>query len=231
MDSLLRQHVIHPVVTGEDTAVWIPAEEATLSGDLYMPEGANSIVIFAHGSGSSRHSPRNQFVAGVLHDKRIGTLLMDLLTPEEEEFDLRTRKLRFNIELLTERLLSAQKWAAHHPALKGLRIGYFGASTGAAAALAAAARRPKGVSAVVCRGGRPDLAGDDQLRVKAPTLLIVGEQDIEVLAVNKNAITKLNTSSKLDIVPRATHLFEEPGTLEDVAQLASDWFAKHLSAL
>lgn len=228
MQTALHSYVLHSLEFDKDNHVDIPAGGVTIQGDLYVPSAVSSLVIFAHGSGSSRHSPRNRYVADVLHEKRIGTLLIDLLTQKEEAIDNRTRELRFDIELLTQRLMAAQKWVISHPALQGLEIGYFGASTGAAAALSAAARDPKHIGAVVSRGGRPDLAGGDLPRVKAPTLLIVGGHDTEVLALNKEALEKLNKESKLDVVPRAAHLFEEPGTLEEAAQLAASWFDKFL---
>jgi dienelactone hydrolase len=187
-------------------------------------------VLFAHGSGSSRHSPRNRYVAGVLRAAGLATLLMDLLTPEEEAEDRYTGHLRFDIDLLAERLVAATDWLAQQPQTAGWPVGYFGASTGAGAALVAAARRPDAVGAVVSRGGRPDLAGAALARVKAPTLLIVGGRDEPVIALNQQALGRLGAAvKKLVIVPGATHLFEEPGALEEVARLASGWFTRHLN--
>ena len=209
--------------------VQIPAGQARLEGMLGIPEGARGIVLFAHGSGSSRHSPRNRFVAEMLRQAYLATLLMDLLTEEEEAIDQQTGRHRFNIGLLTKRLVSATDWLARFPETRSLKIGYFGASTGAAAALVAAAERPDMVSAVVSRGGRPDLAGGALAHVWAPTLLIVGGQDRLVLALNREALAKLKGEKKLEIIPGATHLFEEPGTLEGAAALARDWFQRHLA--
>jgi dienelactone hydrolase len=210
----------------QDIPVQIPADEVVLDGILHVPETATGVVIFAHGSGSSRNSPRNRYVAEVLHEHHLATLLLDLLTPDEETVDMRTRELRFDIKLLASRLDAAGEWASAQPVLKEFKIGYFGSSTGGAAALVAAAQHPKHIAAVVSRGGRPDLAGEDLYRVKSPVLLIVGEHDPQVLALNRQALEKLNTHSRLDVVPRATHLFEEPGTLEDAAHLAAEWFEK-----
>jgi putative phosphoribosyl transferase len=197
----------------------------SLGGTLTVPDGALGLVVFAHGSGSSRFSPRNRQVADVLHAVGIGTLLMDLLTAEEEQVDLRTRELRFDIDLLGERVVGAVDWAA---AAQALPFGAFGASTGAAAALVAAAERPEFVKAVVSRGGRPDLAGDALPRVRAPTLLIVGGDDPMVLDLNRRAMERLEAETRLEIVPGASHLFEEPGTLDRVAELARDWFVERL---
>jgi dienelactone hydrolase len=191
-----------------------------------MPPAARAIVLFAHGSGSGRHSTRNNFVAERLGQAALATLLLDLLTEEEEAIDEQTAELRFDIPLLTERLVAATEWTSGQPALRHLPVGYFGASTGAAAALAAAARVP-GVTAVVSRGGRPDLAGAALPHVCAATLLIVGGDDHEVLALNRKALRQLRCEAKLEVVPGATHLFAEPGTLEQVASLAADWFAAH----
>jgi putative phosphoribosyl transferase len=197
-----------------------------VEGTLDVPTGATGVVLFAHGSGSSRFSPRNNFVAGVLRTAGIGTLLMDLLTPAEDD-DYRTR---FNIGLLTERLGLAADWLAASAATRGLRLGLFGASTGAAAALQLAAERKDGVAAVVSRGGRPDLTGQVALaRVTAPTLFLVGGRDEGVIELNESAFLNLNCKKRIDIVPGATHLFEEPGALEEVARLARDWFSQHLS--
>ena len=204
--------------------VIIPAGAAMLAGTLTLPEGASTLVLFAHGSGSSRHSPRNQFVARTLNGAGLGTLLFDLLTHEEEAVDTYTAQHRFNISLLAERLVHATKWALDQPSTRELSIGYFGASTGAGAALVAAAELPRDVGAVVSRGGRPDLAGDALPKVQAPTLLIAGGEDDVVIALNEQAWSRMECEVKLEIVPGATHLFEEPGALERVAQLATDWF-------
>ena len=208
--------------------VQIHARRAVLSGNLNIPEGAAALVLFAHGSGSSRHSPRNQFVARTLNDAGLATLLFDLLTPEEEAADVRTREHRFNISLLAERLVQATKWAKQQEQTRDLRLSYFGSSTGAGAALVAAAEIPKDVGAVVSRGGRPDLAGDALPKVQAPTLLIVGGNDDIVIELNEMARDQMRCEVKLEIVPGATHLFEEPGTLEKVAKLASDWFVNRI---
>ena len=201
---------------------------AGIAADLRMPDDARGLIIFAHGSGSSRLSSRNRFVAGVLHHAGFATLLLDLLTAQEEEIDIRTRRLRFDIDLLAKRLSEATKWSQEDRDTSGLTIGYFGASTGAAAALIATSEVPGGIRAVVCRGGRPDLAGPALLRVAAPTLLIVGGNDIPVIELNEQAFQELRCEKKLEIVPGATHLFEEPGTLERVAELASRWFDEHI---
>jgi putative phosphoribosyl transferase len=211
------------------TGVAMPVGDAVLEGDLVVPEGATGVVLFAHGSGSSRHSPRNRRVAATLNEAGIGTLLVDLLTPDEEELDRVTAELRFDIELLARRLIAAIDWLRHEPSLASLRIGLFGASTGAAGALVAAAARPDDVAAVVSRGGRPDLAASALPRVRAPTLLIVGGEDPVVLELNRHALELLQTEKRLVIVPGASHLFEEPGALDDVARLAADWFSRHLS--
>jgi putative phosphoribosyl transferase len=210
--------------------VQIHARRAVLSGNLNVPEGAAALVLFAHGSGSSRHSPRNQSVARVLNEAGLATLLFDLLTPEEEAADVRTREHRFNIGLLAERLLHATSWAKQQEQTCDLRVGYFGSSTGGGAALVAAAEIPKDVGAVVSRGGRPDLAGDALPKVQAPTLLIVGGNDDIVIELNERARDQMRCEVKLEIVSGATHLFEEPGALEKVAKLASDWFVSHISA-
>jgi putative phosphoribosyl transferase len=209
--------------------VLVTAGEVKLEGNLVIPDGATGVVLFAHGSGSSRHSPRNRFVAGVLQQAGLATLLIDLLTPEEEEIDLRTRHLRFDIGLLASRLVGATDWLAHNPDTQHLKVGYFGASTGAGAALVAAAERPEAVQAIVSRGGRPDLAGSALPHVKAPTLLIVGGYDMPVIAMNEDALAQLRSPKRLEIIPKATHLFEEPGTLAAVAQLASEWFTHYLT--
>ena len=206
----------------------IPAGRAVLSGNLTIPENAVALVLFAHGSGSSRHSPRNQFVARTLNNSALGTLLFDLLTPEEEALDIHTREHRFNIGLLAERLVHATKWARQQEETHDLRIGYFGSSTGGAAALVAAAELPQDVGAVVSRGGRPDLAGDALPKVQAPTLLIVGGNDDIVIELNETARDRMRCEVKLEIIPGARHLFEEPGALEQAAKLASDWFVNHI---
>jgi putative phosphoribosyl transferase len=210
-------------------AVRIESGPASLDGDLALPRGARGVVLFAHGSGSSRHSSRNRYVAQELQRSALGTLLMDLLTSEEEAVDARTGHLRFDIGLLAERLGAATDWLRADPRTSRLAIGYFGASTGGGAALVAAADRPADVGAVVSRGGRPDLAGAALPRVQAPTLLIVGGRDEPVIAMNRDALARLRCEKRLEIVPGATHLFEEPGTLEEVARLATGWFARHLA--
>ena len=209
--------------------VWVAAGPVTLEGNLHVPEGARGVVLFAHGSGSSRHSPRNRFVASVLQEGGLATLLIDLLTQEEEAVDLRTAHLRFDIGLLAERLVNATDWLAQQPETQNLRVGYFGSSTGGGAALVAAAERPDAAGAVVSRGGRPDLAGPALQRVKAPTLLIVGGNDVPVIGMNQEAMAQLRCEKKLEIVPGASHLFEEPGTLDQVAHLARDWFQRFLA--
>jgi putative phosphoribosyl transferase len=209
--------------------VTIPAQQASLTGDLTVPAGAKGIVLFAHGSGSSRHSPRNVWVAAQLQHAGIATLLFDLLTGVEEERDVKTREHRFDIPLLGLRLVDATNWTDEQADLRTLPLGYFGASTGSAAALVAAAERRDRVRAVVSRGGRPDLAGVAALaRVAAATLLIVGGNDDTVLDLNRRAISALTGEKRLDIVPGASHLFEEPGALERVAVLASEWFVEYL---
>lgn len=220
----------HAASPGYETrAVSIPSDGVSLQGDLTLPAGARGLVVFAHGSGSSRLSPRNRMVARRLQDGGFGTLLFDLLTVREEAADSITGELRFDIDFLATRLAGATAWIASGPAARNLRIGYFGASTGAAAALVATARRPSLVSAVVSRGGRPDLAGPHLREVTAPTLLIVGGADPTVIRLNQMALGQLACEVKdLVIVPGASHLFEEPGTLEQVAELASQWFARHL---
>jgi pimeloyl-ACP methyl ester carboxylesterase len=218
----------NPAQTLDERLVQVPAGSVTLEGNLTLPEESRAIVLFAHGSGSSRHSPRNRYVARVLNEAKLATLLIDLLTLHEEVVDARTAQLRFDIDLLAERLVDATDWLTQFPDTKHLRIGYFGASTGAAAALAAAAVRPDAVRAIVSRGGRPDLAGAALTRVQAPTLLIVGEHDDQVVQLNRQALTQLRCEKRLVIVPGATHLFEEPGALDEVARLARDWFQRHL---
>jgi putative phosphoribosyl transferase len=209
--------------------ITIQAGQQVLSGSLMIPENAVALVLFAHGSGSSRHSPRNQFVACTLNDAGLATLLFDLLTPDEESIDMYTREHRFNIGLLAERLVYATKWAREQEETRDLRIGYFGSSTGGAAALVAAVELPQDVGAVVSRGGRPDLAANALPKVRAPTLLIVGGNDDIVVELNEMARDRMHCEVKLELIPGATHLFEEPDALEKVAKLASDWFSLHLS--
>jgi putative phosphoribosyl transferase len=213
--------------------VRVTASSATLEGILGIPAGAQGVVLFAHGSGSGRQSPRNQFVAKALQRAGLATLLVDLLTVKEESIDIYTRHLRFDINMLANRLVGATDWLREEPATGHLLVGYFGASTGGGAALVAAARRPDLVGAVVSRGGRPDLAGPALAQVRAPTLLIVGGDDVPVIELNEQAYAQLtqlrpDTERRLEIVPGATHLFEEPGKLETVARLAGDWFTRHL---
>jgi putative phosphoribosyl transferase len=221
------------------TEIQIPAGGATLDGNLTIVRHGESVqrridqpkglVLFAHGSGSSRHSPRNQFVARTLNDAGLATLLFDLLTPEEESVDIETREHRFDIGLLAERLVAATKWAKQQEQIAELKPGYFGSSTGGGAALVAAGELTDEVGAVVSRGGRPDLAGEALPKVKAPTLLIVGGEDHVVIELNEQARAQMNCECKIDIIPDAAHLFEEPGALEKVARLARDWFVEHLS--
>jgi len=199
-----------------------------LAGDLAVPDSPHGFVMFAHGSGSSRFSPRNRYVADTLHRHRLATLLIDLLTEEEEQRDEATGRLRFDIRMLADRLAALSAWAQDEPPLQRLRVGLFGASTGGGAALLAAAQEPHRIHAVVSRGGRPDLAGAALTRVLAPTLLVVGERDEPVIELNRRAMAEMRGEVQLEIVPRATHLFEEAGTLERVAGLASAWFARHL---
>ena len=197
-------------------------------GNLKIPKKAEGLVIFAHGSGSGRFSTRNNYVAGILNKNNLGTLLFDLLTAEEEKIDNYTAEYRFNIELLANRLIDVTDWLVKEPSLKGLKLGYFGASTGAAAALIAAAKRPSIIYAVVSRGGRPDLAIESLPGIKAPTLLIVGEEDFEVIELNRTAYENIPAKKKLEIIPGATHLFEEPGALEEVSRLTAEWFTRYL---
>jgi putative phosphoribosyl transferase len=211
-----------------EALVHFRADSVTLEGNLAIPSGARGIVLFAHGSGSSRHSPRNRYVAGVLNKAGIATFLFDLLTAEEEREDMVTARLRFDIPLLAERVAAATDWVANDSRTRGLRIGYFGASTGAAAALVAAARRGD-IAAIVSRGGRPDLAGDALPKVTAPTLLIVGGRDAVVIELNESAKKEMRAEAELKIIPGATHLFEEPGALEQVARFAADWFTRHVA--
>lgn len=214
--------------SGAGRTVEIPTGATRLSGELIIPDGAVGVVLFAHGSGSSRHSPRNRYVARMLCDARIGTLLFDLLSPDEEAVDAATGELRFDIGLLAERLEDATRWLKEQPDAVRLPVGYFGASTGGGAALVAAATLGDQVRAVVSRGGRPDLAGDALGAVRAATLLLVGGLDGPVIRMNQEAFAKLSCTKELTIVPNATHLFEEPGTLEAVAQHAAAWFRRHL---
>ncbi len=200
----------------------------SIFGNLKIPEKAEGLIIFAHGSGSSRFSTRNNYVAGILNKNNLGTLLFDLLTAEEEKIDNYTAEYRFNIELLAKRLIDVTDWLIKEPSLKNLKLGYFGASTGAAAALAAAAKRPDIIYAVVSRGGRPDLAMESLHGVKAPTLLIVGGEDFEVIELNRTAYENISAKKKLEIIPGATHLFEEPGALEEVSRLSAEWFTRYL---
>lgn len=212
----------------EGRLIQVTAGSAILEGNLRIPEAAEGIVLFAHGSGSSRFSPRNRFVAQVLGESGLATLLIDLLTLEEEELDRWTRHLRFDIDLLAGRLVNITDWLLHHPDIQPLHIGYFGSSTGAAAALIAATERPDAIHAIVSRGGRPDLAAPSLLGVKAPTLLIVGGHDVPVIGLNQEALARLRVEAKLEVIPGAGHLFEEPGALEEVARLAGQWFQRHL---
>jgi putative phosphoribosyl transferase len=215
-------------LTARETSVIVPAGSVTLGGTLAVPDNAKGIILFAHGSGSSRHSPRNRYVAEELRFAGFGTLLLDLLTTAEEAVDEHTRELRFDIEFLAERLLAAMYWLSAESTTRALPLGLFGASTGAGAALVAAAREPNRVSGVVSRGGRPDLAGSALPNVTAPTLLIVGSRDEPVIELNQRARAEMTAPVELVIVRRATHLFEEPGTLEEVARLSRDWFVRHL---
>jgi putative phosphoribosyl transferase len=212
----------------EERRVGIPAGAAALEGSLNIPESACGIILFAHGSGSSRHSPRNQLVARMLRAGGLGTLLFDLLTQEEEDMDKVTGSLRFDIGLLAQRLVHATDWLANNQETRQLKVGYFGSSTGGGAALVAASERPDIIGAVVSRGGRPDLAATALPRVKAPTLLIVGGKDFPVIGMNQEALEQLGTIKRLEIIPGATHLFEEPAALEKVAQLAREWFEHYL---
>ncbi len=210
------------------TPVTVPFDGHSLSGDLGMPPDPQGIVLFAHGSGSSRHSPRNQFVARTLEHRHLATVLIDLLTPEEEAIDDRTAEYRFDIPMLAGRLVSIVDWLRLRKQTASLPIGLFGASTGGGAALIAAAKRPREIAAVVSRGGRPDLADAALPTVATPTLLIVGGFDAPVIQMNRDAMNRMHCEVTLEIVPGATHLFEEPGTLERVATLAGAWFARHL---
>jgi putative phosphoribosyl transferase len=214
----------------EDKLVRIPTDDVELEGNLDIPLGAQGLVVFVHGSGSSRHSSRNRYVARSLNEGQVGTLLFDLLTSEEEEIDIRTRHLRFDIDLLARRTVGTIDWLVQQEFTKGMKLGLFGSSTGAAAALIAAAERPAIVEVVVSRGGRPDLAEPVLPHVVTPTLLIVGELDTPVIGMNRDALEKMpdETEAVLKLIPGASHLFEESGTLEQAARLARDWFVQHL---
>lgn len=212
----------------QENLVSVTADSVQLPGNLALPVNAQGVVLFAHGSGSSRFSPRNRYVAEVLQQARLATLLIDLLTPAEEAIDLRTRHLRFDIGLLAGRLVGATDWLRQNPTTGHLQVGYFGASTGSAAAILAATERPNAVKAIVSRGGRPDLAGSALSRVQTPTLLIVGGHDFLVMGMNQDALAQLRSEKQLQIVPGASHLFEEPGALSEVARLASQWFGRYL---
>jgi len=212
----------------DEGLVHVAIDSIALDGNLLVPSGATGIVLFAHGSGSSRFSSRNRYVASTLREGNLGTLLIDLLTPREEARDNVTAELRFDIGMLADRLVGTVEWLRARPELRDMKIGLFGASTGGGAALVAAAARPALIQAVVSRGGRPDLAGPALPRVKAPTLLIVGGNDVPVIGMNREAYDQMQCERKLEIVPGATHLFEEPGTLEKVAELARDWFTRYL---
>jgi putative phosphoribosyl transferase len=214
----------------DDTIVHVPTGGVTLEGNLTIPVQSIGIVLFAHGSGSSRHSRRNRQVAKALQDAQMGTLLIDLLSAEEEAIDQHTAHIRFDIGLLADRLGDAIAWLRQQSATRDLPVGLFGASTGGGAALVAAAARPADVAAVVSRGGRPDLAGAALQHVRAPTLLIVGSLDRPVIAMNQSALQQMSAQVRLEIVPGASHLFEEPGKLEEVSRLARDWFTQHFSA-
>jgi pimeloyl-ACP methyl ester carboxylesterase len=215
-------------VSVSEESLSIPVAGVELAADVVVPESAEGVVVFAHGSGSSRHSPRNRYVAGELQQARLATVLADLLTPDEDQIDARTGWFRFDIALLAARLRGLTDWVVGHEPTAGLAVGLFGASTGAAAALTAAAERPDDVAAVVSRGGRPDLAGEFLPAVLQPTLLIVGERDQVVIDLNRRAMAQLGGHARLVIVPGASHLFEEPGALEEVARLARDWFVTYL---
>ena len=211
-----------------ERTIEIPAGDVGLPADVMVPARAPGLVLFAHGSGSGRHSPRNRLVAAALQEAGLATVLVDLLTPEEERIDIRTAELRFDIGLLAMRVGALTAWLVDNEPTRGLTVGLFGASTGAAAALVAAASRPDSVAAVVSRGGRPDLAGDDLRSVRQPTLLVVGSRDDLVLELNRRAQRALAGETRLDVVPGASHLFAEPGALEEVARLSAEWFVRHL---
>ena len=214
----------------DEGLVHVRVGDVTLAGNLVLPRHPTGLVLFAHGSGSSRFSSRNRFVASYLRDGGLGTFLLDLLTPDEERVDDVTRNLRFDIAMLAERLVGAAEWLKEHAETRNMRVGLFGASTGGGAALMAAAARPELFHAVVSRGGRPDLAGDVLPDVRTPTLLIVGSRDRQVIVMNQEAYDQMSAVRQMEIVQGATHLFEEPGTLARVAQLARDWFQKYLTA-
>jgi dienelactone hydrolase len=220
--------ILEPLRESKNQEGPIPSGPLKLQGELIVPSGAKGIVLFAHGSGSSRHSPRNQQVARILRQAGLATLLFDLLTAEEEAQDMKSRHLRFDIERLAARLLDATKWIMDKPETKSLRIGYFGSSTGAAAALLTAAQLGEKIGAIVSRGGRPDLAAQALPEVKASTLFIVGQKDEVVLGLNQQALAKLHCVKEIHIIPGATHLFEEPGTLEEAAREAGNWFDRYL---
>jgi dienelactone hydrolase len=226
----MRKLIVPANSTNVDISVpiSIAVSGTSLSGDLVVPKMATGIVLFAHGSGSSRHSPRNKFVAKVLQSAGLATLLIDLLSETEEQIDARTAALRFDIEALSNRLVEIIDWLVINPQTEGLKIGLFGASTGAAAAIVAATRREKWINAVVSRGGRPDLANTALSELDTPTLLIVGSDDFQVLELNQQALALIQCQKQLSVVRGATHLFEEPGTLEDAARLAQEWFSKYL---
>jgi dienelactone hydrolase len=219
---------LNPAAGESARELLIPSDRVQLAGELALPPAPQGLVLFAHGSGSGRHSPRNQFVARRLREAGLGTLLFDLLTADEEASERAGGLLRFNIGLLTRRLIDAAHWVASEDEARHLRLGFFGASTGGAAALVAAADLGDAIGAVVSRGGRPDLAGNALRRVKSPTLLIVGGHDEEVLELNEEAMELLACEKELRVVPGASHLFEEPGALDQVARLAADWFLRHL---
>jgi putative phosphoribosyl transferase len=212
----------------KEDVIRIPVDGNFIEGNLRVPAGARGVVLFAHGSGSSRFSPRNKYVAGVLNDAEIATLLIDLLTRDEEQVDMRTRQFRFDIDMLTERLMGAAEWLKKNARTRNLKLGIFGSSTGAAAALIVAAKLPDDVAAVVSRGGRPDLAMEHLAEVRAPSLFIVGGRDTVVIDLNRKAMGEVSAEKKLEIVRGATHLFEEPEKLEEVAKLSTAWFLKHL---
>lgn len=219
-----------PALNSPGSSIPIPVDGVSVEGELLVPYDATGVVLFAHGSGSSRHSPRNRYVAQMLREAGVGTLLFDLLTPEEEQEDRHTQEFRFDIGLLANRLIAATRWISSLPECGQLNIGYFGASTGAAAALVAAAVIGEEVKAVVSRGGRPDLAGEALVKVTAPTLLLVGGLDDVVLDLNEKARARMHCLCELHVVPGATHLFEETGTLEQVAHQAASWFSQHLGS-
>lgn len=216
-------------MTHQENEVKIPFGSVVLNGNLNLPSEAKGVVLFAHGSGSGRFSPRNQYVAKEFNKAKIGTLLFDLLTRDEEEEDIETAEYRFNIGLLAKRLIGATEWLKKDPLTCNCSFGYFGASTGAAAALIAAAKLPNDVAVVVSRGGRPDLAADYLSQVRAPTLLLVGGSDVEVIELNRQALEQMTSVKKLVVVPGATHLFEEPGALEEVAKFSMSWFLRYLA--